>query len=62
MRILLHVCCGPCAIFPVNQNMHIDKCELVKKLIGHYAYYGVTGNLRKMVMFKWYLTEGVKRR
>jgi len=45
----------------LNQNMHIDKCELVKKLnkklIGHYAYYGITGNSRKIGAFRWYLVK-----
>lgn len=45
----------------LHQSMHIDKCELVKKLnqklIGHYRYYGVTGNIRKIRMFERYLEE-----
>ncbi len=41
------------------EHFHEDKCEIVKKLnrkmIGHYHYYGVTGNTRKMRLFKQYV-------
>ena len=43
------------------ENCHEDKCDLVKKLnkklVGHYRYYGVTGNCRKLKMFKWYIEK-----
>lgn len=45
----------------LHQNRQEDKCELVKKLnkklVGHYRYYGVTGNFRKIKMFGRYLEE-----
>jgi hypothetical protein len=41
------------------QHFHEDKCEIIKKLnrkiIGHYHYYGVTGNTRKMRLFKQFV-------
>ena len=41
------------------EHFQEDKCEIVKKLnrkmIGHYRYYGVTGNIRKMRLFKQYV-------
>jgi len=43
----------------LNDNRHMDKCELVRKLnlklVGHYRYYGVTGNIPKMRLFKHYI-------
>lgn len=43
----------------LHDNKHEDKCELVKKLnkklIGHYQYYGVTGNFRKLHMFEQHI-------
>ena len=45
----------------LHQNIHEDKCELVKtlnkKLIGHYRYYGVTCNYHKIRMFATYVRE-----
>lgn len=45
----------------LGKNMHISKCELVKKLniklIGHYRYYGITGNLHKLEVFYRYITR-----
>ena len=42
----------------LHENRHIDKKELVMKLniklIGHYRYYGVTGNFRKLQTFERY--------
>ena len=42
----------------LSQNFHMEKCELVRKLnqklVGHYRYYGVTGNTRKMRGFAHY--------
>lgn len=39
----------------LRKNMRINKCELVKKLniklIEHYRYYGITGNLHKLEVF-----------
>ena len=39
----------------------MDKVKLVKKLnvklIGHYRYYGVTGNSQKMRWFRQYILE-----
>ena len=43
----------------LRQNMHLDKCELVKKLNiklkGHYRYYGMTGNGSKLELFQRYV-------
>ena len=45
----------------LRKNMHINKCELVKrlniKLIGHYRYYGITGNLHKLEVFYRYIVR-----
>lgn len=45
----------------LRKNMHINKCELVKKLniklIGHYRYYGITGNLHKLEVFYRYIAR-----
>ena len=39
----------------LKQNLHVEKCELIRKLnqklVGHYRYYGVTGNWRKIKAF-----------
>lgn len=41
------------------EHFHENKCEIVeklnKKMIGHYRFYGVTGNARKMRLFKHYV-------
>jgi len=45
----------------LRENMHLNKAELVKKLniklVGHYRYYGVTGNIRKLEEFAKYVEE-----
>jgi hypothetical protein len=45
----------------LRENMHEDKCTLVKrlnsKLIGHYRYYGVTGNSKRIANFGWYVRQ-----
>ncbi|BEP28206.1 group II intron reverse transcriptase/maturase [Helicovermis profundi] len=42
-------------------NMHIGIPELIKKinkkLIGHYAYYGISGNYRSLVNFRRFILE-----
>jgi len=42
----------------LRENMHVEKCHLVKqlnsKLIGHYRYYGITGNIGKLSSFRFY--------
>ena len=48
----------------LHKNMHINKCEIVKKLniklVGHYRYYGITGNLHKLeVFYRIYLEKVV---
>lgn len=43
------------------EHFHEDKREIVKKLnqklVGHYRYYGVTGNIGKMRIFEWYIEK-----
>ena len=43
----------------IRANMHMPVNELIKKLntklIGHYRYYGITGNYDKLEMFRWYV-------
>lgn len=43
----------------LHENMHVEKCLLVKqinsKLVGHFRYYGITGNISKMREFWWYV-------
>lgn len=45
----------------LRENMHMDKCELVRKLnvklVGHYRYYGITGNGRKITSLEYYVTR-----
>ena len=45
----------------LRENRHIEKCELVRKLnvklVGHYRYYGITGNSRKITSFAYYATR-----
>ncbi|NLB82221.1 MAG: group II intron reverse transcriptase/maturase, partial [Clostridiaceae bacterium] len=45
----------------LQQNKHMEKCELVRrlnqKLVGHYRYFGVTGNMRKMRLFAYHVTK-----
>lgn len=45
----------------LRKNMHMNKSKLVKKLntklIGHYRYYGVTGNSRKIDAFAYCITK-----
>jgi len=45
----------------LNDNRHMEKCALVRKLnlklAGHYRYYGVSGNYRKMQLFEHYITR-----
>jgi len=47
----------------LRQNHHMDKCELIRKLnqklVGHYRYYGVTGNYRKMELFAYYIRRAL---
>lgn len=42
----------------LKQNFQVEKSSLVRKLnqklVGHYRYYGVVGNTRKMKMFRTY--------
>jgi group II intron reverse transcriptase/maturase len=49
----------------LQSNMHEEKSQLVKnlnrKLVGHYRYYGVTGNSRKIRMFWQYTDEQLFR-
>lgn len=48
----------------IRANMHIPVNELIKKLntklVGHYQYYGITGNYDKVEMFRWYVIERLK--
>ena len=48
----------------IHANMHMPVNELIKKLntklIGHYRYYGITGNYDKLEMFRWYVIERLK--
>ena len=48
----------------IRANMHMPVNELIKKLntklIGHYRYYGITGNYDKLEMFRWYVIERLK--
>lgn len=45
----------------LRENMHMDKGELVRrlnvKLMGHYRYYGITGNGQKITSFAYYVTR-----
>lgn len=45
----------------LHEQIHVDKSEIVKtlnrKLVGHYHYYGVTGNIGKMREFERYVEE-----
>ena len=47
----------------LRANNQMDKCGLVrklnKKLMGHYRYYGITGNTRRMEMFLYYVTRAL---
>ena len=45
----------------LHEQLHDDKSEVVKKLnqklVGHYRYYGITGNIGKMLEFERYLEK-----
>lgn len=47
----------------LRKNIHINKCELVKKLniklIGHYRYYEIAWNLHKLEVFYRYITREI---
>jgi RNA-directed DNA polymerase len=47
----------------LRQNFHVEKCELVRrlnqKMVGHYRYYGVTGNTHKMRVFANHVTKAL---
>ena len=47
----------------LRQNLHLEKCELVRKLnqklVGHYRYYGVTNNYCKMQLFVDYVQRAL---
>jgi len=49
----------------LRENMHLDKRELVKrlnvKLVGHYRYYGVTGNIIGLARFLRYVNAQLFR-
>lgn len=48
----------------IRANMHMPVNELIKKLntklVGHYRYYGISGNYDKLEMFRWYVIERLK--
>lgn len=48
----------------IRANMHMPVNELIKKLntklVGHYRYYGITGNYDKLEMFRWYVLDRLK--
>jgi group II intron reverse transcriptase/maturase len=46
-------------------NMHENAVKLTerlnKKLVGHYRYYGISGNIESLKNFYWYVTKGLYR-
>jgi len=49
----------------LRDNMHIDKQELIQKinqkLVGHYRYYGITGNTAQLNLFCYFVTKELYR-
>lgn len=47
----------------IKQHMHMKIPELIKKLnrklVGHYAYYGISGNLQSLLNFNWFIKEAL---
>ena len=45
----------------LHENMHTEKCQLVKllnsKLVGHFRYYGITGNGSQLSDFRLYVQK-----